>query len=250
MKRLLVGIVILVSVIAVLLILLSYKRDSSGEVSSGSVAVVPSKSRENTRPAAPVAYLEPTERGPGAKTVVGEPGGAPFTLLGRGTTGRIVDRNGEILLRSGPEIMLIGIELSPDESLVLARGGDSVNYVINPATGKKILLPTYPPGTGMLGFGDWHWVGNDVILGVSGVQASDAHGAEISCCDGHNVAQSKLYLFDVGSEELSELPIPKGVDRSVVTVVEARPDGYVNLAHDDPKGGRSENLGWFKITRP
>jgi hypothetical protein len=170
----------------------------------------------------------------------------PFEFRGGGTSGRVVDRQGHVLMESGKEIGIFGVEVGPDKQNVLVKGGDAVNFVFNPATGQKLKLPLTPPGANMLGFG-WRWIGKTKLLGESGVQAFSAKGAPMNCCEGHNVAQTKLYVYDVTTQQLAEVTMPSKVTQPVVNVVDVSGDGHVHLVHEVPHVGTPQDLGWFKI---
>lgn len=170
----------------------------------------------------------------------------PFEFRGGAGTGKVVDRQGHVLMESGKEIGILGVEVGPDKQHVLVEGGSAVNFVLNPATGQKLQLPLTPPGANMLGFG-WRWIGKTKLLGESGVQAFNAKGAPMNCCEGHNVAQTKLYVYDVTTQKLAEVSMPSKVTQPVVNVVDVSSDGHVHLVHEVPHVGSQQDLGWFKI---
>lgn len=69
----------------------------------------------------------------------------------------------------------------------------------------------------------------------------------MNCCEGHNVARTKLYSFDVTTQRLAEVAMPSEVKQPVVNVMEVSSDGHVHLVHEEPHGGAEQDLGWFKI---
>lgn len=174
----------------------------------------------------------------------------PFKFFGNDAVGRVVDQNGRVLIESGKEIGILGVAVSPNQQMVLVEGGDAVNFVLTPSTGSKIKLPVYPPGANMLGFGAWHWISENKLLGESGVQALNAKGAPMNCCEGHNVAQTKLYVYDVTTQKLAEVTMPSKATQPVVNVVDVSSDGHVHLVHEVPHVGTQQDLGWFKIDAP
>lgn len=171
----------------------------------------------------------------------------PFEFRGGSGTGRVVDQKGNVILESNKDFGIFGVSVGPDKQHVLVEGGDAKNFVLNPATGLKIQLPVYPPGPNMLGMGSWRWIGETKLLGESGVQAFNAKGAPMNCCEGHNVAQTKLYVYDVNTQKLAELTMPSKVTQPVVNVVDVSSDGHVHLVHEVPHVGTQQDLGWFKI---
>ncbi len=170
----------------------------------------------------------------------------PFEFRGGAGTGKVVDREGRVLMESGEEIGILGVEVGPDRQHILVEGGSAVNFVLNPTTGQKLKLPLTPPGANMLGFG-WRWIGETKLLGESGVQAFNTKGAPMNCCEGHNVAQTKLYVYDVTTQKLAEVTMPNKVTQPVVNVVDVSNDGHVHLVHEVPHVGTQQDLGWFKI---
>lgn len=170
-----------------------------------------------------------------------------FQFIGNDAVGRVVDQNGKVLIESGKEIAILGIAIGPASKRLLVAGGDAINFILTPSENQKLKLPVYPPGANMLGFGSWHWISETKLLGVSGVQALNAKGTPVNCCEGHNVAQTKLYVYDVIAQQLAEVALPSKVTQSVVNVTEVSPDGHVHLFHEEPHVGTEQDLGWFKI---
>lgn len=172
----------------------------------------------------------------------------PYKFVGSGKSGRIVDKSGRVLMASDSEVTLIGFAASPDNSRLLARGGDAVNYVFTPSSGVKITLPFKPPGDNLFPLADWYWVDNQSLLGISGVQLLDQNGEPIKT--DNNMAQTKLYLFRVGTQSLEEIPLPNEIQQPVVTIPESSPDGHFHLYSSDTSGTEQRDLGWFKIDAP
>jgi hypothetical protein len=170
----------------------------------------------------------------------------PFEFRGQGTSGKVVDRQGQVLMESGEEIGIFAAEVGPDKQLVLIKGGDSVSFILQPSTSLKLQLPIYPPGKNMFGF-SWHWLGETKLIGLSGVQLLNAKGKPENSCGGNNVAQTKLYVYDITTQKLTEVGMPSSIKHSVVNVVEVINDGHLHLLYEDPHGKESKDLGWFKI---
>ena len=171
----------------------------------------------------------------------------PFRFRGDGTSGRVVDREGKVLMESGEEIHIWGAALSPDDSLVLVKGGPG-SIVFNPATGEKIPLPQKPPGEHMLGLGSWHWMGTEILVANGGDNALDERGQPVK--HEANVGQSRLYTYDLRRRELSEVVLPVNIPVPVFVIKEASYDGHVHLILDSEPEGINPDLGWFKIEAP
>ena len=156
----------------------------------------------------------------------------PFIFMGGAGTGRVVDREGKVLMESGTEMGIFGVAVGPNEKHVLVRGGDGKNVILTPATGEKLQLPVYPPGANMLCLGDWYWISPNTLLGQSGVQAFDKNGKPLMA--DNNVAETRLYVYDLTSKQLTEVAMPAKFTQALVSVMEVSPDGHVHIALDSP----------------
>ena len=88
-----------------------------------------------------------------------------FMFKGGAGTGRVVDREGKVLMESGKEMGIFGVAVGPDGEHVLVKGGDGKNVILTPSTDEKLQLPVYPPGDHMLCLGDWYWINANTLLG-------------------------------------------------------------------------------------
>lgn len=173
----------------------------------------------------------------------------PYEFRGQGTSGWIVDRQGNVIIKSNEEIRIFGISVSPDKEKVLIKGGDGKSLIIAPSNGQKILPPYRPPGSRLFPF-EWHWLGADVLFGVSGVQKTFHEGPHENCCNDDNVERTKFYAFDLRSERLYEVAMPGAVTQPVVNALDVTTDGHVRLAQDGPRAEPAQELGWFRIDLP
>lgn len=173
----------------------------------------------------------------------------PFKLIGGAGTGRVVDRHGHVILESSEEIGIFGVAVSPDKKMVLVHaanrsGGNSL--VLEPATSRRINLPSRPPGENLFSL-SWHWIGPNLLFGTSGVEKVFHEGAHENCCDGNNVAQTRFYVFDLVTGQLSTVVMPGAVKQQVLNAVDVMSDGHIRLQHDEPQEGVEQDLGWFRI---
>jgi len=167
----------------------------------------------------------------------------PFEFRGGPGTGRVIDQEGKVLMDSGDDISIFGADVGPDREHVLIKGGEGINYLMNPAAGLKTKLPTTPPGgLNMFPF-DWYWIGERSLLGVSGVERLGPDGKPVKSDD--NVAESRLYVYDLMTKQLSEVALPAKFTHAVFTVMEAIPDGHVHLGLEE-----SEYTSWCEIAAP
>jgi hypothetical protein len=156
--------------------------------------------------------------------------------------GRVIDKEGKVLMESGKEIVISGAVVGPNREHVLVKGSEGKNFVLTPATGGKLKLPVYPPGANMFPL-DWDWIGEQSLLGESGVERLGPDSKPVKTDD--NVAESKLYVYDLKTQQLSEVALPDKFTHAVFGVMEVIPDGHVHLALEG-----SEYKSWCEITTP
>ncbi|OJV25745.1 MAG: hypothetical protein BGO12_11265 [Verrucomicrobia bacterium 61-8] len=171
----------------------------------------------------------------------------PFQMYGGGGTGKIVDRQGKIILQSGAENPIFRFEVSPDQKRVLVYGGDATYTVVAPDSGEKVRLPSQPPGDQMLGF-SWYWKDDQTLVGISGEitpfrddQAGPAREEPI-------VNHSVFYLYDLNQHQMSQIALPAVLRTRYVSISAIDEAGKVQLRseeHGTPLGDAS--LGWFEI---
>jgi len=166
----------------------------------------------------------------------------PYEFRGGAGIGRVIDKEGKVLLDSGKEIGIFGAVVGPNREHVLVEGAEGKNFVLTPATGGKLKLPVCPPGANMFPL-DWDWIGEQSLLGKSGVERLGPDGKPVKTED--NVAESKLYVYDLKTKQLSEVALPEKFTHAVFGVMEVIPDGHVHLALEG-----SEYTSWCKIATP
>jgi hypothetical protein len=94
-------------------------------------------------------------------------------------------------------------------------------------------------------FEDWSWIDDNTLVSASGDEKLDANGKPVRSDD--NVAQSRLYLYILSQQQLTEMQLPKDLGVKVFTVDQVSRNGYVHLVHDDPNATRPPDLGWFAV---
>ena len=166
----------------------------------------------------------------------------PYEFRGGAGNGRVIDKDGKVLMDSGKEIGIFGAVVGPNREHVLVGGAEGKNFVLTPATGGKLKLPVYPPGANMFPL-DWDWIGEQSLLGKSGVERLGPDGKPVKTDD--NVAESKLYVYNLKTQQLSEVALPEKFTHAVFGVMEVIPDGHVHLALEG-----SEYTSWCKIAAP
>jgi hypothetical protein len=159
-----------------------------------------------------------------------------FSSGGSGTQGSIRDQAGNTIWRASLEHPVYSISCSPDERKIVIGAGDGKAYIISNVGEKIADLPQFPRGRKMLGLGNWVWLGNDRLLGESGVQELDANGKPIACCGGHNVSESRFFVYDLQTAKLEEMQLPEKLQGKVVSVGKVLKSGELQLGHqgDEP----------------
>lgn len=173
----------------------------------------------------------------------------PFEFRGGAGTGRVIDQQGRVLLESSDDRGIFGATVSPDKKKVLVdaannTGGNCV--VLEPEANRMVILPARPPSANMFSLA-WHWIGPNLLFGISGIEKVFHEGPHENCCNDNNVAQTKFYTFDLLTEQLSEVVMPDAVTQPVVNALEVTSDGHIHLQHETRQEGVDPDLGWFKI---
>ena len=172
----------------------------------------------------------------------------PFEFIGGPGTGHVENLEGKVLIESVKEMGIFGVSVSHNRERVLVKGGGGENIVLTPATGEKLKLPVYPPGANMMCLADWYWIDDNTLIGRSGMQAFDKNGKPVTT--DNNTSETRLYVYDLTSQQLTEVALPTNYKQALVTVMEVSPDGHVHLALEAPPEGVDSDLGWYKIPAP
>jgi len=170
----------------------------------------------------------------------------PFRLLGQGSgNAKIVSQAGKTVLEADPKVGIYGCSVSPDGKHLAVSFASEGSIILEPETGNKISLPKRPPGVNKFIFEDWSWIDDNTLVSASGDEKLDANGKPVRSDD--NVAQSRLYLYILSQQQLTEMQLPKDLGVKVFTVDQVSRNGYVHLVHDDPNATRPPDLGWFAV---
>lgn len=164
-----------------------------------------------------------------------------FRAGGSGTRGAIRDQKGNLVWRATKENPVYSISVSPDDEKIVAGAGDGNAYIITNKGEKISNLPQFPPGKDMLGLGNWVWLDNNRLLGESGVQNYDEDGEPVGCCHGHNVSESRFYIYDLLTNKMEELQLPEELQEKVVTIGKVLKSGELQLGHD------GDGFKWYQV---
>lgn len=171
----------------------------------------------------------------------------PFRIFASGGIGKIVDAAGNVIVQSDAKNGIFACEVSPNQKRIVVYRGDADYDVITPRTGETIRLPQQPPGENMLGFGSWHWVDDDTLVGVSGQVIpfrDDQVGPER---EEPNIAQSTLYVYKLSERKLARVEVPTALRSKTFSVNAVDPSGKVQLRPEDHESLADASLGWFDV---
>lgn len=170
----------------------------------------------------------------------------PFRLLGQGSgSAKIVNKAGNVVLEADPKVGIYGCEVSPNGKQLTAYFASEGSIILEPETGTKIALPKRPPGEHKFVFEHWSWIDDNTLVSASGDQKLDAKGNPVR--EEANVAQSRLYLYDISHQQLTEVQLPKDFGVKIFSISAVSSKGYVYLVHEDPNATRLPDLGWFAV---
>lgn len=164
-----------------------------------------------------------------------------YQFAGSGTRGAIRDAGGEVIWRASEESPVYSIAASPNDERIVVGAGDGNAYIITSGGEKLSDLPQLPPGKDMLGLGNWIWLDNERLLGESGVQRFDENGRPVGCCQGHNVSESRFYVYDLPTGELEEMLLPEDLRGKVVSIKRVMDSGEILMGHE------GDEFGWYTV---
>jgi hypothetical protein len=172
----------------------------------------------------------------------------PFRMFASGGEGQIVDAAGNVIAKSDSTNAIFGCEVSPDQKRILIYRGSAKYDVVTPSTGETIRLPRQPPGENMLGFGSWHWVDDQMMVGVSGKTIpfrDDQVGTER---EEPIISRSVLYVYDLKERKLSEVELPPALQTKTVSISAVDATGKVQLRPEGRELSYTDaSLGWFEV---
>ena len=154
-------------------------------------------------------------------------------LLGRGTTARVVDRDGNVLQSAATDGSMYGLQMSPGGDLALIYYGDATYTVahardLDTARALPVAPPDLPDATG---FG-WHWLDDDHLLGAASLPSTDTEGKTAAEIEGTPPRATLLYVYRLKDGILTPVHIDPALPESFMIYETA--DWNVSLVnHDD-----------------
>jgi len=173
---------------------------------------------------------------------------SPFKFFGSGGVGKLLGKDGGVLLQSDDQQAIFSIRVNPSLSNVLALGGSSPSHAFSKSGELLAVLPK-APAEGQINFGGWHWISDDVLVGNSGdliphKHDPEKHGAEGTCegCYAPLTSNTRLYTFNVKTKEMGEVALPEQLQGKRFTILRAVYDGTLEIADEE-----ESYMGWVKI---
>jgi len=163
------------------------------------------------------------------------------------STGTIKNSKGEIIFQATRELPFISMRSRGNVSQVVIISGNRNAFVIDPETKQRVLLPKQPPEEEAKGFENWEWVDNDTLLAEYQVMARGPDGKSVSCCQGHGVAETKLYAYNLKSNALVKVALPKPLEGTAFNIGRIAKDGSFEAVTTSNHLSDGKSVGWFYL---
>lgn len=151
----------------------------------------------------------------------------PLQLRGRGSMGRIVDANGNIVMSAVPGKSIYGLSLTPDQKKALIYFGDAENSVVSVDRLKTIAKPPTRPDApdDATGF-SWFILDDDHLIGQADLPSLEpTEGLTASEADGLPPRGTLVYIYTITTDAMT----PVEIDDSVPRPFGISTDSYGNL---------------------
>lgn len=164
------------------------------------------------------------------------------------SSGTIKNSKGEILFQATEDIPFSSLRSKAGVPFIVVVSGNRIAFVIDIVTKEQVQLPTTPPGKGMKGFENWKWIDGETLLGYLYVRALAPDGKPVGCCEGHNIAETKLYAYNIKSKSMAEVVLPKALKGTAFSVGRIANDGSVEIVGATTHLGGGGDIGWFNLS--
>lgn len=162
------------------------------------------------------------------------------------STGAIKNSKGEIIFQASNELPFISMRSNVNVSKIVIISGNRNAFVIDPETKQQVALPKQPPEEGAKGFDTWEWLDNNTLLAEYSVPR-EGNENSVSCCQGHQIAETRLYAYNLKSNTLIEVALPKQLKGTVFSIGRVAADGSVEVSSKSNHLDEGKRVGWFKI---
>jgi hypothetical protein len=164
------------------------------------------------------------------------------------SNGTIKDSKGGILFQATDEMPFSSLRSKTGVPFIVVVSGNRNAFVIDMVTKEQVKLPTTPPGIGMKGFETWKLIDDKTLLGLYYVPTLKPDGKPVGCCEGHNIAETKLYAYNLKSKSMAEVVLPKALKGTAFSVGRIANDGSVEIVGATTHLGGGGDIGWFNLS--
>lgn len=162
--------------------------------------------------------------------------------------GAVKNSKGEIIFQATDELPFVSMRSRVNVSQIVVVSGNRNAFVIDPETKQRVSLPKQPPEEGAKGFETWEWIDNNTLLAEYHVQAKGPDGKSVSCCQGHGIAETRLYAYNLKSNALVRVALPKQLEGTAFSIGRIANDGSLEVATSSNHLTDGKRVGWFDLT--
>jgi hypothetical protein len=161
--------------------------------------------------------------------------------------GAIKNSKGEIIFQATDIMPCVSLRSRPGISQIVIISANRNSFVIDPETKQRVALPKQPPEEGAKGFETWEWIDNNTLLAEYHVQAKGPDGKSVSCCQGHGIAETRLYAYNLKSNALVRVALPKQLEGAAFSIGRIAGDGSFEVATSSSHLTDGKRVGWFNL---
>ncbi|WP_407352142.1 hypothetical protein [Luteimonas sp. R10] len=162
---------------------------------------------------------------------------APLVLRGRGTAGKIVDRQGEIVLDAAKSGSIYGLDLSPGRDKALVYFGDANYTVIDTETLEEeadppARPPVYQDATGF----SWWFLDDGRLIGQADLPSTDTAGKTAADIESLLPRGTLIYVYVLESGALVPVVIDDTLPH-IFSIFDVYDGNITLLTYDDERIG-------------
>jgi len=258
------GTIVVIAGGLLLLICLMLYRSSDDTLSIGSESVTTSappvakvlpansspapQSRSQSSTADVEVELAPAEAGNDPGEIMNAPRPEYVWYTQPTSKGAIKNSKGEIIFQATDELPFVSMRSRASVSQVVIVSGNRNAFVIDPETKQRIALPKQPHEEGAKGFETWEWIDNNTLVAEYHVPAKGPDGKSVSCCQGHGIAETRLYAYNLTSNALVRVALPEQLDGTAFSIGRIADDGSFEVATRSNHLTDGKPLGRFNLS--
>jgi hypothetical protein len=162
--------------------------------------------------------------------------------------GAIKNSKGEIIFQATGKMPFVSMRSRVGISQIVIVSANRNAFVIDPETKQRVALPKQPPEEGAKGFETWEWIDDNTLLAEYHVQAKGPDGKSVSCCQGHGIAETRLYAYNLKSNALVRVALAKQLEGTPFSIGRIADDGSLEVATPSNHLTDGKRIGWFDLT--